>query len=283
MEPSPSSSVPKYPFAHPPPPAQHCLISTPSPGVLLVLLNNPRKANSLSARDNQELDALFTWFDNESTCLVAIISGVGKTFCAGADLKEWMENQRRGIPLNLPRNGFGGLSLRHGKKPVIAAVNGPAHGGGCEMVVNCDMVFASPSATFCLPEVKRGVTALAGALPRIMKILGRQRATELALTGRIFTAQEFKDWGICNDIAGENQSVVDKALQYARMVADASPDAVTITREGLKLGWEGLSVATASQAFQDGWGSRIYEGDNIKEGLRAFAEKRKPRWKQSIL
>ncbi|KAH7354821.1 ClpP/crotonase-like domain-containing protein [Rhexocercosporidium sp. MPI-PUGE-AT-0058] len=283
MKPSSSFSVPQSVFAISPPPTEHCILSSPGPGILLVLLNNPKKANSLSARDNQELNAVFDWFDSETTCIVAVISGVGKNFCAGADLKEWMENQGHGIPLDLPHNGFGGLSLRHSKKPVIAAVNGPAHGGGCEMIVNCDMVIASSSATFCLPEVKRGVTALAGALPRLVMTVGRQRAAELALTGRIFTAQDFKDWGICNAIVDQDQNVVDKALEYARMVAEASPDAITITREGLKLGWEGLSVADASRVFRDGWGKRIYEGENIKEGLRAFAEKRKPRWKKSML
>jgi enoyl-CoA hydratase/carnithine racemase len=151
------------------------------------------------------------------------------------------------------------------------------------MVVNCDIVVASISATFCLPEVKRGVTALAGALPRLVKIVGRQRAAEIALTGRICTAQEFKDWGICNAIVDHNQNTIDKALEYARMIAEASPDATIITREGLKLGWESLSVADASRAFQEGWGNRIYEGKNIIEGLRAFTEKRKPRWKKSKL
>ncbi|KAL2205946.1 enoyl-CoA hydratase [Sarocladium strictum] len=194
-----------------------------------------------------------------------------------------MANQEHNIPLKLPQNGFGGLSLRHGKKPVIAAVNGPAHGGGCEMVVNCDMVIASSTATFCLPEVKRGVTALAGALPRLMKTIGKQRAAEIALTGREFTAQEFKEWGICNAVVGREESVIDKALEYATMIAEASPDATIVSREGLKLGWEALSVADASRVFLEGWGNRIYEGQNIKEGLRAFAEKRKPRWNPSKL
>ncbi|KAM0542962.1 hypothetical protein ACHAPJ_012568 [Fusarium lateritium] len=194
-----------------------------------------------------------------------------------------MRYQRRGIRLNLPTNGFGGLSLRNGKKPVIAAVNGPAHGGGCEMAINCDMVIASSTATFCLPEVKRGVTALAGALPRIVKTAGRQRAAELALTGRAVTAQEFMQWGICNFVVDSDQSVVDKALEYAKMISGASPDAVMVTREGLKLGWEALGVTDASRIFQDGWGSRIYEGSNMQEGLDAYTEKREPRWKKSKL
>ena len=111
---------------------------------------------------------------------------------------EWMENNKKGIRLRLPEAGFGGLSLRSGKRPVIAAVNGPAYGGGFEMAANCDMVVASQPATFALPEVKRGVTPLAGVLPRLMKIVGRQRVTKLALTGRTATAEELKGWGLCN-------------------------------------------------------------------------------------
>lgn len=194
-----------------------------------------------------------------------------------------MSNNQNGVRMKLPENGFAGLSLRHGKKPVIAAVNGPAYGGGCEAAVNCDLVLASSSATFSLPEVKRGVTPLAGALPRIMKIIGKQRASEMALTGRVVSALEFRDWGLCNAVCQEDEDVVDKALEYAKMIIKNSPDAVIITREGLKLGWEALGVADASRLFLDGWSSRVYEGENMQEGLNAFTEKRAVRWKNSKL
>ncbi|KAM5356872.1 hypothetical protein ACJ41O_003518 [Fusarium nematophilum] len=184
--------------------------------------------------------------------------------------------------MQLPRNGFGGLSLRSGKKPVIAAVNGPAYGGGCEMVVNCDMIIASPTATFALPEVKRGVTPFGGALPRVVMTAGRQRAAELALTGRTVTAQEFKEWGICNFVVEEGENVVDKALEFAGMIAENSPDAAIVTREGLKMGWE-MGVEDASRGFLEGWSKRIYDGSNMQEGLDAFKEKRSPRWVDSKL
>ncbi|KAF4435639.1 enoyl- hydratase, partial [Fusarium albosuccineum] len=180
-------------FATPPPKTKFSLVSFPHPAILLVLINRPERSNSLSLEASYELDSVFTWFDQEPSCRVAIISGVGKMFCAGADLKdlvilEWMSNNKRGLRMKLPENGFGGLSFRGGKKPVIAAVNGPAYGGGCEMAVNCDIVVASSTATFGLPEVKRGVTPFGGVLPRLMKTVGRQRAAELALTGRAVSA-----------------------------------------------------------------------------------------------
>lgn len=185
--------------------------------------------------------------------------------------------------MQFPEAGFAGLAFRSGKKPVIAAVNGAAYGGGCEVIMNCDLVIASASAKFALPEVKRGVTPFGGVLPRVIRIAGRQRATELALTGRPVTAQEFKEWGIVNCVVEEGKSVVDKAVEYAKMIAENSPDATIVTREGLKLGWEALGVHDASRIFLEGWSSRIYDGPNMQEGLNAFKEKRDPKWFDSKL
>jgi len=193
-----------------------------------------------------------------------------------------MANNKSGIRMTFPPAGFGGISLRQGKKPIVAAVNGPAYGGGCEMVVNCDLVIADADATFSLPEVRRGVTPFGGALPRLVRTVGRQRATDMALTGRIVSAEEFKDWGVCNCVVPRGQSV-DKALEYARKISGNSPDAVIITREGLKMGWEALGVSDGNRLFADGWSNRIYDGPNMQEGLDAFTEKREPRWKDSKL
>ncbi|PGH09907.1 hypothetical protein AJ80_07617 [Polytolypa hystricis UAMH7299] len=262
---------------------QNSIISFPDPGILLVLINRPKQLNSLTVEASYELDSVFQWFDNEPSLRVAIVGGVGKAFCVGADLKQWMSNNKKGIPMDLPTNGFGGISFRHGKKPIIAAVNGAAYGGGCEMAINCDMIVASASASFCLPEVKRGVTPFGGALPRLMRIAGRQRATEMALTGRPVTAHEFKEWGACNVVVERGQDVVDRAVELAKLVAANSPDAVIITREGLKMGYESLGVGDSSRLFLEGWSKRIYEGRNMQEGLDAFTEKRAPLWMDSKL
>lgn len=187
-----------------------------------------------------------------------------------------MQTAETGQRLPFPATGFGGLSQRQGKKPIIAAVNGIAYGGGCEMAVNCDLVIASASASFALPEVKRGVTALAGVLPRIVRTVGRQRATEFALTGRAVGAEEFKQWGVCNEVVKE-EDVVGVAVEYAKNIAGNSPDAVVVTREGLMLGWEGMGVGEASRVFGES-SAKLYNGPNLVEGLRAFTEKRKPQW-----
>lgn len=197
---------------------------------------------------------------------------------------EWNTRNTTGQKREQPPSGFGGISRRSGRKPIIAAVNGLAYGGGTELVVNCDLVVASSKATFALPEVKRGVVAFAGALPRIVRTIGRQRAMEMALTGRTVSAQEAKDWGLVNKVVGDREGeVVDAAIEYAKMIAENSPDAIIVSREGIKLGWEGVGAEDATRIANDSWFSRLQAGDNIKEGVRAFVEKRKPRWKAAKL
>ena len=184
----------------------------------------------------------------------------------------------------MPPSGFGAISRRSGRKPIIAAVNGIAYGGGTELIVNCDLVVAAQKATFALPEVKRGVVAMAGALPRIIRTIGRQRAMEMALTGRVVPAQEAKEWGLVNKVVGDAEGeVVEAAVEYAKMIAENSPDAVIVSREGIKMGWEGIGAEDATRVANDAWYPRLLAGDNIKEGVRAFVEKRKPRWKAAKL
>lgn len=183
----------------------------------------------------------------------------------------------------MPGSGFGGLSRRGGKKPVIAAVNGLAFGGGCEMIVNCDMVVASQSARFALPEVKRGVAAIAGALPRLVRTVGRPRAMEMALTGRTLLAEEAREWGLVNGVCGEGEDVVGRAVGLAEMVSGNSPDSVVVSREGIKMGWEGVGAEEGSRLLGEVWFERLQRGENMREGVRAFVEKREPRWVPSKL
>jgi enoyl-CoA hydratase/carnithine racemase len=188
----------------------------------------------------------------------------------------------------MPSSGFGGLSRRGGKKPVIAAVNGICFGGGCEMAINTDIVVASEGASFALPEVKRGVVAIAGALTRLVRTVGRQRAMEMALTGRVLSAKEAESWGLVNRVVGnggdgESSEVVKEALKIAGEIAGNSPDSVIVSREGVKLGWEGVGAEEGTRLLAENWYSRMSKGDNIKEGVRAFVEKRQPRWVPSKL
>ena len=198
---------------------------------------------------------------------------MGRAFCAGADLKEWNSSNsasKAGQAVRtraMPNSGFAALSRRYGKKPVIAAVNGLAFGGGMEAVTNVDVIVASKSALFGLPEVKRGVVALAGALPRIVRTVGKQRAMELALTGRPISAETGREWGFVNYVVedwpvdGEvvERPVVRKALEIAKEICENSPDSVIVSRAGVMQGWE-MGAEEATRQVVESWGRRLNEG-----------------------
>lgn len=279
-------------FQNPPPPTTFTRISFPNPHTLLVTLNRPKSLNCINSDGHHELHQIWSWLDSEPSLRVGIITGEGRAFCAGADLKEWnqvMASDPRSRREPSP-SGFGGLSRRRGRKPIIAAVNGLAHGGGCEMIVNCDIVLASPNAVFALPEAKRGVVAIAGALPRLARVVGRMRAMEMALTGRTVRAEEATVWGLCNatsekdgDGLGTEGGVVRLAVVWAEEVSKNSPDSIITSKEGVELAWDGMSVEEGSQRLLNGSWKKMEAGDNMKEGVRAFVEKRSPSWVDSKL
>lgn len=248
-------------------------------------MDRPASLNAMSTAGQWEMDAVWKWFDDEPNLSVAIITGTGRAFSAGADLKEWNNSmsddsdpsKRMG---NAP--AFKPLSRRLGKKPVIAAVNGLAMGGGCEFVVNCDLVVAAEDAQFALPEVKRGIAAIGGALPRLIRIIGLQRASEFALTARNVSAQEMREWGIVNKVVPRSE-VVSEAVKFAEAIAKNSPDAIICTRAGLRQGWETAAVERAVEVTLETQFAELQKGENILEGLSAFSGKREPRWRGSRL
>ncbi|KAI4277234.1 MAG: hypothetical protein LQ337_001948 [Flavoplaca oasis] len=305
----PPSSSPHPPFKHTHPLphiSSQTLLTFPTPQIILVTLNRPASLNCISTSQHHELASIWDWMDNEPGIRCGIITGVGeKAFCAGADLKEWNESNNTGKRRSQPRSGFGGISNRsRGKKPIIAAVNGLCLGGGFEMAINADMVLASSSAVFGLPEVRIGVVALAGALPRLVRTVGRQRAMECALTGKQYPAEEMRAWGLVNEVVtgdytGGNQGekgwevqeggeqykgVVRRAIEVAEIITGNSPDSVMISKYGIELGWAGIGVedgsASVTQVMKD---QGVDGGENMKEGIRAFVERRRARWVNSKL
>lgn len=275
-----------YPTETPPPPTPAFLrLTLPAPRVVLVRMDRPKDLNAMSTTAQWEMDSVWKWFDDEPKLSVAIITGTGRAFSAGADLKEWSNSmaddadpsKRMG---NAP--AFKPLSRRLGKKPVIAAVNGLAMGGGCEFVVNCDLVIAAEDAYFGLPEVRRGIAAIGGALPRLIRTIGLQRASEFALTGRNVSAQEMHQWGIVNKVVPKDD-VVNEAVRFAEMIAKNSPDAIVCTRAGLRQGWETAAVERSVEVTLENQFAELQKGANMIEGLKAFSEKREPQWKGSRL
>lgn len=151
------------------------------------------------------------------------------------------------------------------------------------MALNCDMVIAAATAKFALPEVTIGVIALAGALPRLVRTVGRQRAAEMALAGKAYAAKEMQGWGVVNEVVEKEGDVLEAALNWARKIAANSPDAVVVSREGLKLGWEGVGPEQGTDLLIRGWYPRIETGQNAVEGVKSFVERRKPVWVDSKL
>lgn len=179
--------------------------------------------------------------------------------------------------------GLAGLPRRGGKKPIIAAVNGICMGGGFEMVANCDLVIASSSAIFALPEVKRGIVPVAGCLPRLTRTLGLQRTTDLVLTGRNVTAKELYNWGLVSRLVESDVDAAHAALQVAQEMCNNSPDALIVGRLGVRMGWEIGSAEEAVSTLADQWYPRLVKGHNFAEGIQAFVEKRQPKWTNSKL
>ncbi|KAL3466298.1 ClpP/crotonase-like domain-containing protein [Aspergillus heterothallicus] len=286
------------PFTTPPPSSQIFTLSFPAPHILLVTINRERRMNAIPTQGHRDGFAIWNWFDEEPSLRVGIITGAGnKAFSAGADLLEQLDirtatdsgnesgrSEGRGAPRREPMpNGFGGISQRRGKKPVIAAVNGFALGGGFEICLNCDMVVSSPTAQFSLPEAQRGLYAGAGGLSRIVRTVGMPIATELALTGRRISAQEAKSLHLINHISESPEKVLSDAIELAQRVADVSPDAVIVSRYGLRESWETGNVEAASRSVAELYGRKLISGENIKRGLEAFANKEKPVWVDSKL
>ena len=277
-----------------PPHVPNVLLSFPAPHVLLVTLNRPGRLNAIPSPQHALMAALWDWYDAEPYLRCAVLTGAGRAFCAGADLREWDEVHGSGSGslghrgpehMGMPDAGFGGLSNRAGKKPIVAAVNGLCFGGGMEMAINCDLVVAAEAARFGLPEVTRGVIAVAGALPRLQRAVGKQRAAEMALLGRTgYTARQMERWGLVNFVVAEGKDAAAEAVDVvAAEVAANSPDAVMASREGLRLGWEPLGPALGTEVLARGMYGRIDGGENMREGVRSFVERRKPVWTDSKL
>ncbi|POS87624.1 hypothetical protein EPUL_000847, partial [Erysiphe pulchra] len=267
-----------------PPSFPDFLISYPTSSIILITINRPKSLNAFRVRDHLALDAILNWFDTEASLIVAILTGYGSTFCAGADLKEWKQKIDSGVSVieSLPPTGFGGLSRRASKKPIIAAVNGVCFGGGFEMVINADLVIADEVAQFALPEVKIGVVAIGGALTRLVRTVGKQRAMEICLTGRILIAGELKDWGILNKVV-KNGECVNEAIKMAQLICKNSPDSVICSKEGVNMGWQGLSAEEGTNTLLKGTYARMDNGENMSEGVKSFFEKRDPIWSPSKL
>lgn len=252
---------------------EFCKVSTQD-HVLTVTLNRPERLNALHPAAHQELTEVFDDFTCNDELWVAVITGEGRAFCAGNDLREQAEFGA----ILFPDKGFGGLTARFDlAKPLIAAVNGPAMGGGFEIALACDLIIASENAIFALPEPRVGLAALAGGLQRLPQQIGLKNALGMILTGRKVTALEGKELGFVNEVVPpENltsvvEEWVDQILECAPLSIRASKDVV----------YKSLSMESMPDAMSTQFESvkRLMQSEDFQEGPRAFAEKRAPKWR----
>lgn len=240
----------------------------------IVTINRPEAHNALNAAAQLELQDVFNDYAADDSQWVAIITGAGpKAFCAGHDLKQ----QASGGGFATPPAGFGGLASRFDlTKPVIAAVNGVAMGGGFEIVLACDIVVASQNALFALPEPRVGIAALAGGMQRLPRIIGLQRAMGMLLTGRRVSAQEGYALGFVTEVT--DGDVLEAARRWAGEILACSPMSIRATKEATHRGLT-ISVQEGMEAEWDYPTMKaLLASEDFIEGPKAFAEKRSPHW-----
>lgn len=279
-----STSLPRFsPVAEE---AYTCIqASTPAEGVRLLALNRPKALNALSSQLFHELNDAAAKADDDAGISAIVITGSEKAFAAGADIKE-MKDMTFGEAYK--RNFLGHWSnLTQVRKPLIAAVNGYALGGGAELAMMTDIVLASPTAVFGQPEINLGVIPGAGGTQRLTRAVGKSRAMEIVLTGRNITADEAEAAGLVSRVVREG-SVVDEAIGVASRIHKKSQVAVQAAKEAVNGGTllaaplthsaynlsltEGLHLER--RLFQS-----LFSTHDQKEGMNAFAEKRKPSFK----
>ncbi|HSK67306.1 MAG TPA: enoyl-CoA hydratase-related protein [Anaerolineales bacterium] len=240
----------------------------------LVTLNRPQAMNALNNRLMGELMDALASFDRNDDIRVMVITGNEKAFAAGADIKE-MADKSIGEMMDRDHIAVFGR-IRTIRKPVIAAVSGWALGGGCEVALSCDMIVASDSARFGLPEVTIGVIPGAGGTQRLTRAVGKAIAMEMILNNRTLTAQEALQFGLVNHLATV-ETYLEEALKLANEVASRAPLAIRAAKKMINQAYERTLSEGLKEEKQEFY--NLFASEDQKEGMRAFVEKRKPEWK----
>ncbi|UEA60170.1 crotonase/enoyl-CoA hydratase family protein [Gordonia otitidis] len=240
-------------------------------GIAVVTIDRPDARNAVDQEVAQQLAAAMDEFERRDDITIGILTGAGETFCAGMDLKAFT----RGELPSVPGRGFGGIASAPPSKPLIAAVEGWALAGGCELALSADLIVAAEDAKFGLPEVKRGLAAAAGGLLRLPKILPYQLAMEIALTGDPITAVRAHEFGLVNTLA-PSDGALDAARELAGRIAANGPLAVRATKQvvSMAIRYTDPELFAAQRGILD----PVFASDDAQEGARAFAEKRAPTW-----
>jgi enoyl-CoA hydratase/carnithine racemase len=241
-------------------------------------INRPEVMNALHPPASQEMANAWDDFAADDEAWIAIVTGAGeRAFCAGMDLRYRAQEGAERVPM--PESGFGGLTNPRARriwKPIIAAINGYCLGGGLEMAMACDILIAADTATFGLPEPRRGIIAGAGGMHRLIRQIPEKIALGYMLTGKSMTAEEAHRWGIVNDVVPAAE-LIPATERWAGEILECSPLAVRATKQAAIEGLDAPSLADA----MTGEYSEVAKNrgsEDSREGPRAFAERRKPAW-----
>ncbi|HUG59575.1 MAG TPA: crotonase/enoyl-CoA hydratase family protein [Candidimonas sp.] len=240
--------------------------------VQIITVNRPEARNAINYETAHELAKAFDQLDANDDVVIGILTGANNTFSSGMDLKAFALNGQR--PL-VEGRGFAGLCERPPRKPLIAAVEGYALAGGCEMALACDMIVAANNSNFGLPEVKRGIVPGSGGMVRLPSRIPYHIAMEAVLTGEMISAERAHHYGLVNRLVEPGQAL-EGALALARVVAENGPLAVQTAK---KIVSESRDWSQANMFdLQRPRVAHIFVSADAKEGATAFAEKRKPVW-----
>lgn len=240
-------------------------------GIQTITINRPEARNAMTLAAAKAIAAALDELDARDDLRIGILTGAGGNFCAGMDLKGFLRGERPSIE----GRGFGGLTAKPPRKPLIAAVEGYALAGGFELVLACDMVVASENAQFGVPEVKRGLAATAGGLVRLPRQLPYRIALELALTGDMFPAARAYGYGLINRLAPPGEALAE-ARRLAQTVAANGPLSVAASKRVVyeSQDWSAEEMWTRQATLTE----HVFTSADAREGSAAFAEKRKPVW-----
>jgi enoyl-CoA hydratase len=240
--------------------------------ILLITINRPDQRNAVNAAVSHGIAAALDELDADPGLSVGVLTGAGKGFCAGMDLKAFVAGERP----HVEGRGFAGITQRSADKPLIAAIEGFAVAGGLEVALACDLIVAARGARLGVPEVKRSLVAAGGALLRLPRSVPRNVASELALTGDPMQAQRAYELGLVNRLAEPGQAL-DMALQLAETVAANGPLALAATKRIMveSADWPDAEFFERQREISD----PVFASEDAREGATAFSERRDPVWK----
>ncbi len=243
------------------------------PGIVVVTIDRPERRNALNLAVKQQLADFIEALNRDETVRVIIITGAGKYFVAGTDIKEMMSMTPTEHTLWATDRVF--TVLRQCRKPLIAAVEGYALGGGCELALSCDLIVAGKGAQFGQPEIRVGIMPGAGATQRLVRTVGKYQALRLMFTGEAISAEEAQVMGLVSDLVADGEAL-KKSMEIAQTIAAMPPLAIRAIKEVVHLGHDApleTALLLERKAFQV-----LFDSEDQKEGMSAFLEKRSPKY-----